>query len=514
MNTHLRRTFYLITLGFVALVGVLAYWQVYARESLATSPNNSLQSQRVQESPRGLVLAGDGETELARSVPRETEAGTVVYDRVYPEGEVYAGVVGYWSQRYGASGIEIGQNDYLSGAGEPETLDELVNQVTGGPTAGNNVELTLDPGLQSAAHEELANSKTGKGSVVALNPKNGEILALASYPSFDPNNIDDTFEELNQDTENAPLLNRATQGLYPPGSAFKVITAAAALERGVKPTARFVDKGLYVTRGYDVVNYKRAVYGEVDFARALELSINTVFAKVAVERVKEENLYREAEAFGFEDTYEDFPLQVAPSTLGGGDLAQLSFGQDTVNSNAFEMSLVTGAIANGGRMMEPRLVREVRSPDGIVLDRPTASVHAQPMERDDARTLSDMMVGVVEEGSAQGAQIGGVEVAGKTGTAENAQGDPHSWFIAFAPANDPEIALAVLVENGGDGEDEAVPVARRLMESYLGDRAGESPEGQPPAGETPAEGDNPLPFENPFGENPLEGTPFDRSGGQ
>nr|MDQ3317282.1 penicillin-binding protein 2 [Actinomycetota bacterium] len=191
MNAQLRRTFYLFVIGFVALVGVLAYWQVYARESLATDPANRLQSRRVQEVPRGLILAGDGETELARS--EQDDNGT--YERIYPEGPLYAGITGYWSTRYGASGLEISQNNNLSGAGEPETLDELMNQFSGVDEAGNDVELTLDPELQRLAYDGLASSSTGRGSVVALNPKNGEILSLASYPSFDPNDIDDNFEE-------------------------------------------------------------------------------------------------------------------------------------------------------------------------------------------------------------------------------------------------------------------------------------------------------------------------------
>jgi peptidoglycan glycosyltransferase len=187
LNAHLRRTFYLLAMGFVALVGVLAYWQVYMRESLVNNPANALQSQRARETPRGLILAGDGETVLARS----ERVGEESYRRVYPEGEVFANVVGYWSSRFGANGIEIGQNNNLSSTDEPETLDELINQVTGGREAGNNV--TFDPGPRAAAsaYEELANSNTGRGSVMGARSADGEILAMATYPSFDPNNIDE-----------------------------------------------------------------------------------------------------------------------------------------------------------------------------------------------------------------------------------------------------------------------------------------------------------------------------------
>ncbi|MDQ4000983.1 MAG: penicillin-binding protein 2 [Actinomycetota bacterium] len=520
MNTQLRRTFYLFVAGFVALVGVMAYWQVYAKESLATDPANSLQSQRVQGVPRGLILANDGETVLARS--EEQDNGT--YGRVYPEGSVYSNVIGYWSPKYGASGVEIGQNNYLSGGGEPETLDGLINQVTGGPQAGNDVTLTLDPELQRLAYDQLAQSSTGRGSVVALNPKKGEILAMVSYPSYDPNNIDENFPELVQDSE-APLLNRAMQGLYPPGSVFKVITAAAALKAGVDPEDEFDDTGTYETPGYDVYNYRAREYGEVTFTEALGKSINTIFARIAYEEVGAQLLAQTALDFGFEDPYEDFPLPVAPSSLGElppeqwvqGYIAQIAFGQGPILSNVFEMANMTGAVANDGTMMEPRLVREVRSPDGVILDKPTPRVRGGVLDAETAQTLNDMMQKSITD-EETGAQIPGIKVAGKTGTAEAPGGELHSWFASFAPANDPEIAVAVLVENGQEGFKSALPIARRLMEAYIGPTETQqttqptAPETtQPTAPETtqptqptqpktkapPAQPKNGFPFQNP-----------------
>ena len=481
MNTQLRRTFYLFSAGFVALVGVMAYWQVYAREDLTNNPSNALQSRRAQETPRGIIFAGDGETVLARSQRAEGNE----YERIYPEGEVFANVVGYWSSRFGASGIEIGQNNNLSGTGEPETLDELLNQFSGGPETGNNVTLTLDPELQRAAYEQLAKSNTGRGAVAAFDPQTGETLALATYPSYDPNVIvDEGFEEIS-DEPNNPLLDRSTQGLYPPGSTFKVITAAAALEAGVQPTDRFEDDGTYETPGYTVYNYRGKDYGEVTFAEALVFSINTVFSEIAVDRIGPERLAAMAREFGFGEDYEDYPLYVEPSDLGlppdewaPGNTAPISFGQDRVVSNVFEMGLVASAIANDGDMMQPRLVREVRSSDGIILDRPTPRVLNEVLPTETARTLNDMMQGVVEEGELLAAQVQGVEVAGKTGTAENPQGEPHSWFVSFAPADDPEIAVAVMVENGaaidaeGDAATPAIPIAQDLMETYLRDGDG------------------------------------------
>jgi peptidoglycan glycosyltransferase len=473
VNAHVRRTFYLFVAGFVALVGMLAYWQVYARESLANNPENGLQTQRAISVPRGLILAGDGETVLAKSVGRES--GTV-YDRFYPQGELYSSVVGYWSTKYGATGIEIAENSNLSGTAEPATLDGLINQMTGGPQPGNNVILTLDPELQRVAYEGLASSVTGRGAVVAINPKNGEILALASYPSFDPNNIDQTFPQLAKDPD-SPLINRATQSLYPPGSTFKVITAAAALQAGVSPLETFFDDGTYELPGYTVTNFQGKEYGRVTFTQALIFSINAIFAKIGVEIVGARALAQMAYDFGFGDAYEDFPLPVSASNLGlppsewtSGTTAQAAFGQGQVSSNAFEMALVAAVIANDGKMIEPRLVREIRSPDGIILDKPTPSVRHEPLPVSTAQTLGEMMQMVVTEGGLTTAEIPGIKVAGKTGTAESGNGPPHSWWITFAPADDPEIAVCAMVENGGRGDQVALPLADRVMEAYLKSR--------------------------------------------
>jgi peptidoglycan glycosyltransferase len=483
VNAHVRRTFYLFVAGFVALVGMLAYWQVYARESLANNPQNGLQTQRAIETPRGLILAGDGETVLAESVRRKTESGRV-YDRVYPGGEAFSNVVGYWSTKYGATGIEIGQNSELSGTAEPATLDGLINQMTGGPQPGNNVVLTLDPELQRIAYEDLAATETGRGSAMAIDPKTGEILALVSYPSYEPNNIDENFPQLANDPS-TPLFNRATQSLYPPGSTFKVITAAAALKAGVRPSDEFFDPGFLDTPGYRVINYQRKDFGRLTFAEALAFSVNVIFAKIAIREVGAELLYQTAQDFGFGDPYDDFPLPVSASDLGypveqwvEGNTAQISFGQDRVSSNVFEMGLVAATVANGGDMMDPRIVKEVRSPDGIILDRPSPTVRNDVLDAATAGTLNQMMQNVITTGGLTEAEVPGVKVAGKTGTAEDPPREPHSWFVSFAPADDPEIAVAVMVENGavidaeGDAATPAIPIAQDLMETYLREGSG------------------------------------------
>jgi peptidoglycan glycosyltransferase len=386
-------------------------------------------------------------------------------------------VVGYWSTRYGATGIEIANNTDLSSiAGEPQTLDDLINRATGGPQPGNNVVLTLDPKLQELAYQELQGSVTGRGSIVAINPKTGDILAMATSPSFDPNDIDDNYPKL-ASAPNAPLINRATQSLYPPGSVFKVITAAAALQAGVSPEQTFYDDGSYELPGYTVHNFQGKHFGEVTFTRALAYSINVVFAKIAVNIVGADALNQMAKNFGFGDTYQDFPLPVSTSSVNSlppdqwttGTLAQTAFGQGEVQTNAFQMALVAGAIANDGRMVQPRLVREVRSPDGIILDKPTASIRRQALPQDTDAALNEMMQQVIIQGGSQlaAAKIPGVKVAGKTGTAESGNGEPHSWWITFAPADDPKIAMCVMVENGGRADRGALPLGASLMQAYL-----------------------------------------------
>ena len=299
---------------------------------------------------------------------------------------------------------------------------------------------------------------------------------MATSPSFDPNDIDDNYPDL-ANAPNAPLINRATQSLYPPGSVFKVITASAALEAGVRPEDTFFDSGAYELPGYTVHNFEGKEYGEVTFTRALAYSINVVFAKIAVNIVGAKPLAEMAQNFGFGDSYDDFPLPVSGSSVNSlppdqwttGTLAQTAFGQGEVQTNAFEMALVAGAIANDGQLMDPRIVREVRSPDGIILDKPTPSVRRQALPPETAHTLNEMMQQVIIQGGLTEAEIEGVKVAGKTGTAESGNGEPHSWWITFAPADDPKIAMCVMVENGGRADKGALPLAADLMQAYLKD---------------------------------------------
>jgi penicillin-binding protein A len=481
LNVQLRRVFYLIAASFVALILTLAYWQVYAREEISNSPQNSLQAERNMEAPRGLILARDGETVLADSIRQESEEG-FVYDREYPGGEAFSNIIGYSSIIYGQAGVEARLNSELTGSGDPQTLDELINQSTGGPRAGNNVELTIDSELQELAYEELSQTDTGRGSLVAFEPDTGDVLALVTHPSYDPSVVDQEngFAELQEDPD-LPLINRATQSLYPPGSTFKTITAAAGLRAGLTPDSEFFDSGEYPLPGFTIRNYKGEQFGEVTLRTALVESINVIFSKIAVEEVGPENLADMAQRFGFGDSYDDFLLPVVASTLGSdpstwvpGNTAPISFGQEKVGANVFEMAMVAATIANDGDMMEPRLVQEVRSPDGVILESPAPEVRRNNViSEEHAGEMSSMMQSVIDDPPLAPAQISGVEVAGKTGTAEAPPGDPHSWWVSFAPVDDPQIAVAVMVENGGeldvDGNADipAVEIGTEITRTYL-----------------------------------------------
>ncbi len=339
----------------------------------------------------------------------------------------------------------------------------------GRPKRGADLHLTVSAALQKTAVDALGGKK---GAIVALDPRTGAILAMASSPSYDPRRLDERWKALNQDADR-PLLNRVTQGLYPPGSSFKPVVAAAALAQGlVTPTTGFVDDGRYVAGGYVVHNYGDAVYGRHDFTEAMAKSINTTFAKVGVE-LGAAGLAQAARSFGFSQKVPGrLPVAASrfpdPGTMDTAHVAQASFGQGEVLATPLEMALVAAGIANGGRVMEPYLVGEVRDYQQTVLDRTQPKVWLNPMDATTAAAVRDMMVQVVQQGTGTRAAIPGVQVAGKTGTAELDQGEPHAWFIGFAPADAPRVAVAVVVEHGGTGGSVAAPLARQVLSAALG----------------------------------------------
>lgn len=463
MEREVRRLLYFFAALFLALVGQLTYVQVYAAPELKTHAANTRSLEAEMRVERGLILSSDGVV-----LAQNREEGDYFF-REYPLGELTSPWLGYNSLRYGRAGIERVFNEELAGRTEELAVRNLLDLVTGRPRRGADLHLTIDTQIQTAAASALGSRK---GAVVALDPETGAIRGMVSWPRFDPNSLDEIWEELNAD-QDRPLLNRALNGLYPPGSAFKPVVAAGALQRNLaQAESRFVDEGEWLAGGFRVTNYGGNVFGEHDLVEAMARSVNTTFAKLAVQMGAAE-LASAARAFGWEEE-PPLGLDVTPSAFpdpAGMDrahVAQVGFGQGELLATPLQMALVAAAISNEGRVMAPYLVQEVRDYRGSVLRRARPEQWLTAVSAPVAADVRDMMVAVVRSGTGGAAALPGVTVAGKTGTAELGSGGDHAWFIGFAPAEDPQIAVAVIVENGGTGGAVAAPVAREVLAAALG----------------------------------------------
>jgi penicillin-binding protein A len=468
-----------IAAGFVLLLGFTTYWQLWASSSLAARQDNLHEVVREQSIDRGRILTANGEV-LAKSVPRKTADGRRIYVRRYPHGPVFAQVTGYSSPSSNRSGLEQSQNDYLTGSNSDLSgvLAREFHSITGGVVKGNDVVTSLEPAVQSAAFQGL--KKTGHpGAAVAFEPSTGRVVALASWPTFNPNaavlGTPAWVRALR--SRDGSLLDRVTQGRYPPGSTFKVITAAAALEsRRFTPSSQLQapDQLSLPQTTHKLQNFQ----GEqcnggrpISLFDALRVSCNTAFGGLGL-RLGQSALRKQAAAFGFGSSLE-IPMGVArsvyPDNLSPPRVAFSAIGQDSDAVTPLQMAMVAAGVANGGVVMTPYLVAKTLAPDLATLS--TASPHelGRAVRPGVAAELTRMMQAVVSNGTGGAAQIPGVSVAGKTGTAENQPGQPtHAWFIGFAPAANPQVAVAVLVEHGGVGGVTAAPIARQVMQAVLG----------------------------------------------
>jgi len=463
LDKPLRHLFLLFAVLFVALIVQLTYVQVWAAPGLKTHPANTRAIAEEMKIARGDIISADG-VKLATS-RQEGE----YYVREYPQGDLVSPWLGYSSVRYGRAGVERIYNQELSGQVGLLGLRTYWDQLLERTHEGADLKLTVDLGVQRAAAAALGERK---GAVVALDPRTGAILAMVSYPRFDPNQIEEEWGELNSNPD-APFLNRIAYGLYPPGSAFKTVVAAAALEQGIVTLqTQFEDTGSVKAGGFIVNNYGGQVYGKHDLVEAFAESINTTFAKIGVE-LGSETLAGYAQAFGFG---KELPWRLGGATsrfpsandLDKAHLAQVSYGQGEVLATPLEMALVAAGIANKGTIMKPYLVAQVLDPKGKLISQTEPSEWLTPILPSTAKVVTDLMVAVVERGTGTRAALPGVKIAGKTGTAEVAGASPHAWFIGFGPAEDPRVAVAVLVENGGTGGSVAAPIARKVMAAVLG----------------------------------------------
>jgi peptidoglycan glycosyltransferase len=453
---------------FVVLFVVLAirqfYVQIVEAPKISARPNNPRHA--LLDAGRGRILASDG------TVLAQTRGGK----RIYPLGAALAHPVGYDSLRYGTSGIEASFDSALTSpdySGDPlAQVGALVAALRGDRPAarGADVVTTIVPKVQATLYQLLVQYPRAAG--VVLDPRTGAVLALASVPSYDPNDFDSQFQTLSADPS-SPLLDRALDGLYPPGSTFKIFTASAALDSNtVSMDSHFDDPGYLVIGDFTLHDNESEATGYADLTTAFALSSNVDFGQIAL-KMGVDTFYSYLRRWGLGDPV-DFQLPAERSRIPPkegivpGELAQMGFGQGALLMTPMQMALIGATIANGGSEPRPYIVREVIS-GGLTQSSTQPSTLVSPVSSDTAAKVTQMMVAVVERGTGTPAQLPHVTVAGKTGTATNPRGRSHAWFVAFAPAEHPRVAVAIVVENVGYGATYAAPIARDVIRTTLSD---------------------------------------------
>jgi peptidoglycan glycosyltransferase len=489
MNRQIVRLTY-VALGLVTVLVVMTtYWQTWAAPELAARADNSIRRVAEFSIDRGLIFSFEPRRRLARNRQREIDGRTLFFRR-YPYGPLAAHVVGYSTVGRSRTGLERSLNDYLTAANAnlSTALDKALDELRGKPIQGNDVVTTIDLDAQQVAAEALGDNC---GAVVALDPRTGKVLVMASSPSFDPNRVEDDFDSIAAITANctpaAPLINRASAGLYVPGSTFKVITASAALEsKKFTPESTFFDPGYCLVYGKPVNNFDTSrPYGMISLQNALAYSVNSVFCNIGKE-LGAKRILDTAKRFGF---YERPPLETPvderlpsglyrngklyyPSRDSDVDAGRMAFGQERMLVTALQNAMVAGAIGVGGRLMEPHVVDRIVGPGGKVLDRQTPRLIRKAVSKETADAVADMMRLAVRQGTGTAAQIFGYSIGGKTGTGETGvPGSNITWFIAFAGEDEeepPRLAIAVVLQNqSGTGGTTAAPIAREVMQAIL-----------------------------------------------
>ncbi|UWX97159.1 penicillin-binding protein 2 [Arthrobacter zhaoxinii] len=477
MNQAIRNSWVVALAMFVLILGSLTYVQFFAADKLNTNPNNNRGIYRDFGEPRGSILV-DGKA-IAESVPSNDEFN---YQRVYNSPELYSHLTGFFNLN-GTTQLEMNMNAELSGNSSQQFYDKLVALFSGAQSQGASVELTIDPELQQLAYDLIPDGQ--RGTIVMMDPKTGDILAMVSKPSYDTNLLaghDTALLGANMDALTStpglsPYLNPATQSLLAPGSVFKLIDTAAALESGKYDADSVIPNPPELPLPGTNISLPNFTTGacsarsEADFAFALAWSCNTVFAQVALD-LGQDNIAAQAKKFGF-DTPLAIPNEVVashfPDNEDEAQLALASIGQGSVTATPLEVAMISAAIANNGVQMTPNLIRSVRAPDLSVIDEPKPTELNTSISPDTARQLTEWMVGVVDNGSAKSAQVPGFQVAGKTGTAQvDGRGD-NAWFTGFAPADDPQVAISVVMEDVdlATGAQLTTPSAQKLLEAVL-----------------------------------------------
>jgi penicillin-binding protein A len=486
MNQRITRLALTGLVLMVALVVATTYWQTWAAPGLADRQDNAIERVAQFTIKRGEIT--NHGVRLARNRPREV-SGRTLYFRRYPQGKLTAHIVGYSTVERSRAGLERSLNDYLTASNSnlSTVLDRTIDRLKGGTVEGNHARLTMNLRAQQAAYDALAGRC---GAVVALEVKTGKVLVAASSPTYNPNLVEGKYDLINRIQAPcrpvAPLYNRATRGLYPPGSIFKVVTASAALESGkFSPSSTFYDPGYCEVYGKRVNNYDTtSPFGRVNLVQAMQYSVNSVFCNIGKE-LGARAIVAQSKKFGF---YELPPLETPaderaasglyksgelfdPTQDSQVDAGRYGFGQERNLVSPMQMAMVAAGIANDGVVMRPHVVERIVAPDGRTVRRTRPDELSRAVGRDTAAEIQDMMLRVVQGGTGTAAQVSGLTVGGKTGTAETGvQGSNTVWFICFAgpEGEEPEVAVAVVVEQvDSTGGQTAAPIAQDVLQALL-----------------------------------------------
>ncbi len=486
MNRQIATLFRMAAIGIALLITMTAYWQIWAASSLADRRDNARLVYKQLQIKRGLILASDGKTVLARNHPVRKD-GLTLYTRRYPFGALFAHAVGYNTVGDGRTALELAENPYLTASNSnlANLISNIGATIRGETVTGDNVITSLNVAAQKTAAQELNGGFDGQqlvGAVVAMEPSTGRVVAMYSSPSFNPTKVDENFSKLNR-KGGAPLLNRATQGLYAPGSTFKIVTATGALNAGFTPQQLEINAQGHciVDEGHQLCNAGTESYGTINLETALTNSVNTYFAQLG-QKLGQARLEATMQKFGFFSlppfTYPTNEMNASGLYSNGRllgtnapiDVGRVAIGQERLSITPLQMAEVAATVGNAGVRMAPSLVDKVVTPGGSTVYSGKPQQIERVMSPATASELATDMKNVVDEGTGQEARLpSGLSIAGKTGTAETGvTGINTAWFIAFAPVEHPKIAVAVVVEHTPDfGGQISAPIAAKVIEAYF-----------------------------------------------
>lgn len=466
---NIKKVLLVFLIFFIALISYITYVYMFnSQKSVQSTFNRRLWAERNK------VLRGTIYDRNMVALTKSTKTSETSQKLQYFQGAIFAHTIGYMDPIYGLSGLEKKYDQELMGSPDTGISKFVFFSKDQEEKIGNGLETTLDTKLQKKAYDLLGSHR---GAVVALNPKTGEILAMVSKPSYDPNNLGKDWKNINTNKD-MPLLNRAVSGLYPPGSSFKTVTAVSALGNLNNVYGKtFDDTGKLAVNGTELLeNYNGEVLGNLDFKSAYVHSSNVVFGTLGLD-LGNNALKETAEKFYFNKNIPSVGLTIENSKFPTyknnekGNIAQSGIGQSGVLATPMQMALVVSTVANNGIMMQPMMVKEILSSKGKSIEKIEPKQLGQIMPGETARSMKELMRGVVAEGTGTNAALQNIVVSGKTGTADHddpsKQKAPHSWFTGFAPYDNPKIAIAVIVEDGGQGGGIAAGITRQLIETYL-----------------------------------------------